>query len=131
MRTVTQPPFTGDVFWCERFPGLHGNPEKERYAIVISPPDRLPDAHGHYLVVPTSSSSLKSRWAVQLPNRADNPNTSSGLPEPCSAVCDEYKLVPAGVLTRWVGDLRSPLVTKLQTLVREVVVSRAGGSGPR
>ena len=120
---MTDAPNTGDVFWCKNFPGLHGNSDKSRYAVVISPPDRLPDERGCYLVVPTSCSSL-SAHVVKLPNKTDNPQTTSGLPDPCVAVCDEYKLVDGGVLTTWIGDLRTPTVSLLQDTVRGVVQQR-------
>lgn len=120
---VSDVPRTGDVFWCEKFPGLHGNPPKDRYAVVISPPDKLPDEDGNYLVVPTSESS-HSKYKISLPNRTQNPQTSSGLPDPCDAVCDEYKLVKADALTKWVGDLRTHRVEDLQDAVRRVIAER-------
>jgi mRNA-degrading endonuclease toxin of MazEF toxin-antitoxin module len=117
---------TGAVFWCEKFPGLHGHEPKERYCVVISPAAKLPrpkDPDGAYLVVPTSTSSL-SAFALPLPSLGDNPQSSSGLPRACCAVCDEYKLVKREVLTRYVGHLRTPTVTKLQELVAAVVQAR-------
>jgi mRNA-degrading endonuclease toxin of MazEF toxin-antitoxin module len=120
---VNDLPRTGDVFWCKDFPGLHGNDPKDRYAVVISPPDKLPDSDGNYLVVPTSKSSL-SQYKVPLPNYASHPQTTSGLPEPCDAVCDEYKLVKPSVLTEWKGDLRTHRVDELQDMVRKFIRDR-------
>jgi mRNA-degrading endonuclease toxin of MazEF toxin-antitoxin module len=120
---VKDAPHTGDVFWCAEFPGLHGNQTKERYAVVIAPPDKLPDDDGNYLVVPTSASTA-SKFAFKLPNRADQPQTTSGLPSRCWAVCDEYKLVKLDVLTEWKGDLRTTTVTRLQQIVLAVKEER-------
>lgn len=120
---VNEKPHTGDVFWCESFPGLHGHAPKERYAIVISPPSKLPDKNGCYLVVPTSASTL-STWTVELPNRQEHRQTTSGLPSPCKAVCDEYKIVKPEVLTRLVGDLRTPMVARIQEVVSDFIKDR-------
>jgi len=116
-------PQTGDVFWCEDFPGLHGHEPKSRWAVVVSPPDQLPDKDGNYLVVPTSESTL-SKYIIKLPNEADTPQCTSGLPKPCSAVCDDFKLVKVGALTKRVGDLRTPTVARIQQLVLLVVKER-------
>lgn len=123
MRKVSEAPYTGDVFWCSDFPGLHDHADKDRYVVVISPPDKLPEQGGSYLVVPASCSTL-STHKVKLPNKTENPQTTSGLPMPCFAVCDEYKLVDQSVLTTWVGDLRTPTVALLQAKVRSVVAAR-------
>jgi mRNA-degrading endonuclease toxin of MazEF toxin-antitoxin module len=121
---VSDLPYTGDVYWCALYPGLHGHAAKPRFCVVISPPDKLPeDENGTYLTVPTSESTL-SQFAIGLPNKADTPQTTSGLPRPCKAVCDEYKLVPLSTLTTWKGDLRTPLVSKLQNLVLKVMQAR-------
>lgn len=107
--------YTGDVFWCADFPGLHGNKNKDRYAVVISPKDKLPDpSNGLYLVIPTSCSTL-STYAVKLPNKAEDPNTTSGLPEICFGVCDEFQWVSIHALTAKVGDVAEHWVTALRS----------------
>lgn len=124
---MTDAPSTGDVYWCENFPGLQGNPAKSRYAIVISPKDLLPDpldGQGKYLVVPSSASARPSPRNIPLPNRTTNPSTTSGLPCTCHAVCEEYRMVGVEVLTRRVGDLRTALVARLQEVVSEIIEER-------
>lgn len=123
MREVAELPCTGDVFWCEQFPGLHGHAAKDRYAVVVSPHGKLPDTKGNYLVVPTSESSL-STFAVRLPSLTEYPQTSSGLPNPCVAVCDEFRFLKAEQLTRWVGDLRTPTVHRIQKRILEFIHTR-------
>lgn len=114
-------PKIGEIYHVTDFPGLHGNPAKSRYCIVVHPSERL--KRDGVLVVSTSSSSL-SKYKVPLPNRRDNPGCATGLPRPCDAVCDEVRLMPAELLIDRVGVLSKVLTDRVMERTRAYLASK-------
>lgn len=84
----------GQVYWIDDCPPLDGDEAKRRPVVVVSPTSEIRRDLRPVIVVAVSTTALERyRDRVRLPNRQDNPNTTSGLPRRCWAIPDWWLLV--------------------------------------
>jgi mRNA-degrading endonuclease toxin of MazEF toxin-antitoxin module len=77
---------TGDVFWVDDFPPLDGNQLGRHPVIVVDDPVALNSGCPEVLVVGVTTTTCDDHDQIELPNEADHPGTTTGLPQQCCAL---------------------------------------------
>lgn len=119
---MTTRPAQGDVYHAPTCPGLHGNPAKPRYVVVIHPNDK-PLVNERVLVIPTSSSSI-SKFLVPMPTRETHKGCATGLPRRCDAVCDQPKWIPFRELDERVGRVSLAMLNQIMLMHEKALKPR-------
>lgn len=113
----------GGIHILPECPPLHGDELKDRPVVVISayPED------GIVVVAVSTKVSLSVQDRVRLPDRSTQPQTKSGLWEPCWAVPEWYLVVRVEELGRKIGYIGG---VSLRKIVKAVQVHVAVGDPP-
>jgi mRNA-degrading endonuclease toxin of MazEF toxin-antitoxin module len=99
----------GQVFWLDDCPPLDGQDVKRRPVVIIDDTDELRAGADPVIVVAITSTDCQDADRVDLPNTAEEPGSTTGLPEPCCALPRWILQVERARLSDYAGYL--PKVT--------------------
>lgn len=115
----------GSIYLLKHCPPLHGEEKKDRPVVVIGP---IPN-YGKVLIVAISSSVKASvRDRIALPDRTTDPQSTTGLDQPCWAVPAWYAAVtPKRLGGKKIGQLPEALRMEVTTAVLARLEARFPG----
>jgi mRNA-degrading endonuclease toxin of MazEF toxin-antitoxin module len=103
----------GDIFWLDNCRPLHGDQNKRRPVVVISPTELIEKAPDVLVVACTSTVFASDKTAIELPSRERTPQAKTGLGRRTWAVPAWILPVERHLLTDRIGAVTGATLRRL------------------